>query len=119
MTAGGPPAVTVGRSDIHGRGVFAMRRIEAGELIERCPVLRLPAAQRDALARTLLEEYYFDWDGDAGVALGYGSLYNHGDPPNAQYRKLLASGLLEVVALVAIEAGQEITFDYSGTAADA
>jgi uncharacterized protein len=86
--------------------------IAAGEVVEECPVLRFPAAQRKHIDATLIDEYYFDWDGDGAIALGFGSLYNHGDEPAAEYVKDTANDLLVVRALRAIAAGEEITFAY-------
>jgi SET domain-containing protein len=91
-----------------------MLPIEAGELIEVCPVLRVPAAEISALEATRLEEYWFRWGQDAGVALGFGSLYNHSSEPNARYERDLERDVVTVTAVRAIAAGEEITFDYSG-----
>jgi SET domain-containing protein len=77
-------------------------------------VLRIPSNQRDLIDRTLLFEYYFDWDGDAALALGYGSLYNHSGTPNAEYVKDTANDVVMVRAVAAIGPGEEITFTYSG-----
>jgi SET domain-containing protein len=104
----------VGASSIHGRGIFATDAIAAGDIIEVCPVIRIPAGQRDLIDKTLLFEYYFDWDGDAGLALGLGSLYNHSGTPNAEYLKDAAMDLVTVRAIAAISPGDEITFAYSG-----
>ena len=106
--------VAAGASSIHGRGVLAAAPIKRGEIVECCPVLRIPAAQRDLIDATLIFEYYFDWDGDAGLALGYGSLYNHAATPNAEYLKDFASDTVSIRALVDIAVGEEITFCYSG-----
>jgi SET domain-containing protein len=108
------PRIVVGESEIHGRGVFATEAIAAGDIIEVCPVIRVPAAQRELIDETLLFEYYFDWDGDAALALGLGSLYNHSATPNAAYSKDTANDLVTVRAVAAIGAGEEITFTYSG-----
>ena len=110
------PAIAVGLSPIHGRGVFAVTGLAAGEVIEVCPVLRIPADQRELIDRTLIFEYYFDWDGDAGLAFGFGSLYNHSGEPNAEYLKDTVNDLVTVRAIAPIQAGDEITFSYSGPA---
>jgi SET domain-containing protein len=106
----------VAPSTLHGRGVFAAVPIAAGEVIEECPVLRFPATQREQIGSTLLDEYYFEWDGDGAIAMGLGSLYNHSDAPVAEYIKDTANDVLVVRALSAIAAGEEITFSYSGPA---
>jgi len=104
----------VAPSTLHGRGVFAAVPIAAGDIVEECPVLRFPAAQREHIDATLIDEYYFDWDGDGAIALGLGSLYNHSDAPVAEYIKDTANDVLIVRAVSAIAAGHEITFSYSG-----
>ncbi len=88
--------------------------IPAGDVIEVCPVLRIPADQRHLIDETLIYEYYFDWDGDAALALGLGSLYNHSGTPNAEYLKDTANDVVTVRAIAAISAGDEIVFSYSG-----
>ena len=101
-------------SQLHGRGVFAAEPIAAGEVIEECPVLRVPMEQLEHLGATIVDEYYFAWDADGAIALGHGSLYNHSDTPVAEYRKDIAADVLTVRALSDIAAGEEITFHYSG-----
>ena len=111
----------VDRTATRGRGVFTDRAIGRDELIERCPVLVLPAADRSALRETALYDYYFDWapDGsDLAIALGLGSLYNHSFSPNARYVKRYREELIELVALRAIAAGEEILINYNGDPAD-
>jgi SET domain-containing protein len=65
---------------------------------------------------SLIDEYYFEWDGDGAIALGLGSLYNHSDTPVAEYIKDTVNDVLVVRALSAIATGEEITFSYSGPA---
>ena len=67
---------------LHGLGVFATRAFAAGEVIERCPMVVVPAAECPLLDETNLYNYYFTWqDQAAAIALGYGSLYNHSPHP--------------------------------------
>ncbi|MGZ3473283.1 MAG: SET domain-containing protein [Polyangiales bacterium] len=100
-----------------GRGVFAVEPIEEGESIERCHVIVIPEEQLQNVANTILHEYFFRWGGtqdDGAVALGYGSLYNHSDTPNAMYVRKVSEGILEFVALRDIAAGEEIFVSYHG-----
>ena len=53
-----------GPSELHGRGVFAARDIEAGEIIEICPVLVFPLSELPHMRQTMLDDYYFDWGED-------------------------------------------------------
>ncbi|MGW0605888.1 SET domain-containing protein [Streptomyces sp. NPDC002640] len=101
-------------SATHGRGVYATRPFAQGDVVECCPVLVVPAAQRALLDRTSLYDYYFHWqDGAAALALGYGSLYNHSSEPLARYRKNFDADTIHIVAVQAVLPGSEITVDYT------
>ena len=69
--------IVVGVSPGKGRGIFASRRIQAGDVIEEAPVIVLPAAEIEHLERTVLQDYYFLWgadEEDAAILLGLCSL---------------------------------------------
>jgi hypothetical protein len=101
-------------SPIHGRGVFAARDFERGDVIEECPILAVPGEQASLLDETDLNGFTFEWDGGVAVALGFGSLYNHSWTPNARYDHDYERGLVVYSAVRAISAGKEITVNYSG-----
>jgi uncharacterized protein len=108
------------RSDpAKGRGLFARSPIAAGALIEAAPVIIVPAAECAALDTTILHDYYFHWDGDpegegrGAVALGLLALCNHSRRPKARVRRNYARETLDLIALVPIAAGDEITIDYN------
>ena len=111
--------IYVAPSELHGQGVFAARNIEAGEIIEICPILLFPRAELDAIRKTMLDDYYFDW-GDEGdwyaVCLGYGSLYNHSYTPNAEYGMDFEANTIDFYCIKNIEAGAEILINYNGEA---
>jgi len=89
----------VANSDIHGKGLFAARRIPAGAEIGR---VRTRPAEADGSYVLWLSE-------TEGVEVTCDLRYiNHSDRPNACYYDDLS-----VVALRDIEAGEEITHDYS------
>jgi uncharacterized protein len=102
-----------------GRGVFARAPIAAGALIEAAPVIIVPAGECAALDKTILHDYYFHWDGDpdgegrGAVALGLVALCNHSRRPRARARRNYARETLDLVALLPIAAGEEITIDYN------
>lgn len=113
--------VRLGVSAGRGRGVFATAPIAAGETIERSPVLVSPAAEWPALEKTMLYDYVFEWgetEEDSAIALGYAGLFNHSFAPNARYRRRTEALLIEVTALRAIAAGEEITMNYNGEPGD-
>ena len=108
-------AIEVKRVPGKGRGVFARRGILKGEVIEKVPLLVMPAEEfAEGLANTMLKDYCFDWGvGQVALALGYGSLYNHSYKPNARYEDV-NKNTKAFIALRAIAAGEEITVNYNG-----
>jgi SET domain-containing protein len=100
-----------------GRGVFARRAIRAGEVIETCPMLVLPAGSVEDVPEGI-GGYLFEWgQGKLALALGYGSLYNHSYRPNARYdceggRTMVFSALQD------IGPGEEVTVNYNGEPGD-
>jgi SET domain-containing protein len=99
-----------------GRGVVAQSAFAAGQTIERCPVIVIPASETPLIRDTRLAQYYFEWGDDckqAAIALGYGSLYNHSYSPNARYEFRELEEHLEFIALRDIPAGEEITINYN------
>ncbi len=82
------------------------------------------ALSKDDAARlddTYLYNYYFGWGVEnegAAIALGFGSLYNHSDMPNACYRKNLADGTISIIAVQPIEPGTEILITYRFSSAE-
>ena len=109
-----PGSVYAATSPIHGRGVFAARDFKGGDVIEECPILPVPGEQASLLDETDLSGFTFEWDGGVAVALGFGSLYNHSWTPNARYDHDYERGLVVYSAVRAIDAGEEITVNYSG-----
>ncbi len=105
----------VAPSQIQGVGVFAARPIAADELVECCPVVVCPPEQEGLLERTELCGLYFTWKDDAiGLALGFGSLYNHAWEPNAWYDIDHDLEVVRFFAVRPIAEGEEITINYTG-----
>jgi SET domain-containing protein len=101
----------------YGRGMFAVRDIKKGELIEQSPVFVAPKSQRKYLKKTVFLEYYFNWGekyDQCAIALGYGSLFNHSYTPNAVFNNNLENLTIDFHALMDIKEGEEITINYNG-----
>lgn len=115
------PTIFVAHSKLGGRGVFTGALINAGSIIEICPILYLPEEDIKSLQGTIINDYYFEWgkDLEAGaLALGYGSIYNHSFEPNANYEVDMTANLLYIHALRKIVSGEEITINYNGDPKD-
>lgn len=97
-----------------GRGVFAGRAFQVGQVIEICPVIVLSAGATDANLGEL-SNFVFRW-GRAydrlAIALGYGSLYNYSPDPNAEFVPRFSKGVIEFRAVRPIAAGDQIFIDY-------
>ena len=109
------PGLYVSDSDTAGRGVFSAQDIDPGDLIEVCPVIVIPGKDTAAIHATVLHDYYFIWpDGEDSIAilLGYGSLYNHADPPNAKVYFDLEHHSVEIRCVRPVRAGEEIYIHY-------
>jgi SET domain-containing protein len=103
-----------------GRGVFAVRDIAEGEVLDDCHVLLIGAEDAERLEATPLGQHYFHWDGAdddderwrGAVALGVASLVNHSPDPNAGVWQDYERERLVLEALRPIAAGEEIHIDY-------
>ncbi|MBM7655397.1 SET domain-containing protein [Neobacillus cucumis] len=101
----------------YGRGIFATRNIEKGELIHEAPVIISPSKEYKNLRKTVFIEYVFWWGEnleECALALGYGSLFNHSFQPNALYKLNLANKTIDFYAHTNIVEGEEILINYNG-----
>ena len=104
-------------SPVHGRGVFATRRIAADEVVHVAPVLVFSDEEYEHLAQTLLVDYVFEWHaGGVALALGVGGLFNHDPDANLRYELCddddPARPAHSYVAQRAIATGEELTINY-------
>jgi uncharacterized protein len=100
-----------------GRAVFSRQFISMGEIIERCPVIVLPAEDFDTVLSSQLADYFFYFNKDENtltLALGFGSLYNHALHPNANYLLEHEDRMMTYRAIEDIEPGTEICINYAG-----
>ena len=107
-----PKKICVKNSPVHGLGIFATEKIIAGELIEECPILSLP--MKFGETSSLFIDYRFNWPSGSSqweeqvVALGFASLYNHSESPNAYWFSNYEKRTFSFVSSRDIELGEEI-----------
>lgn len=95
------------KSPLHGYGVFAEKKIRSGEIIEECHMLLIPDDTSG------LSHYLFAYKETMNaLALGFGSIYNHAEHPNANYHIDEERHLIVFVANNTINAGDEILISY-------
>lgn len=105
--------IGVGRSPIHGWGVFALDDIAAGTLVEICPAVVIDAEHAEMVDATELWGLTFDWgDGCHALALGHGSLFNHSQSPSVYAELDHQAATIEFTALRNIATGEELTLRY-------
>lgn len=106
-----------------GRGVFAGRKINAGELVEVCPVVLLGANCTQLPAE--LKRLLFNWGhltkGEpAGcLVLGWGSMYNHANPANLRYVGVADDLQLHFIAVRDVEIDEVLSINYNHTGGQA
>ena len=98
--------IAVKKSSRHGFGVFAEKKIRKGEIVEQCYFI-LSNGWDDSL-----EDYYFAAKRKYAVFLGYGSIYNHSDEPNADYNINIKKRIATIKADRDIQKGEEILISY-------
>lgn len=100
-----------------GRGAFAQRDFAAGEIVEQCPVIILlrPYEQLPPRLKTVV----FNWGNLAkttpchALALGFGSLYNHGNPANMCYEAAPDNEAIHFIAVRTIKKSEELSINYN------
>ena len=121
--------IVVGYSEIEGIGVIATNNIASGQLIERCPMVRLdwrsnyvhdPQLRKycykegncGCSAETNPDKEYNTHGGVFWMVLGYGMIYNHQDSPNTEWNFYYDSSIVDVVATQDIPKGSEVYVTY-------
>lgn len=109
--------ICLGKSPIHGWGVFSTQDIQPEEIFEICPVvdMKLPM---NVNVDTLMD-YRFNWPQGTSdwekqvVAGGFAMFYNHSNNANAGWRSN-SDMCFEFYALREIKKGEEIFIYYGG-----
>ena len=99
-----------------GRGVFALRNFNKGEIIEDCPVINITPKERKMVEETIFNYYIYPWRStlSGSLVLGYGSIYNHSFSPNADWKQNFKTNSMVYRAIKPIKKGEEITVNYNG-----
>lgn len=98
-----------------GRGVFAKVNIKKGEIIETCPVIEVPKKDTSLLVESALTSYFYflgKKKEKTFLVLGFGSIYNHSESPNAIYKESLKGKTVNFIASRNIKRGEEILVNY-------
>ena len=104
-------------SEEKGRGVFAMRDIRKGEVVEISPVV--PVAKGNIKENgDAPDGYLLEWDADTpgeeyAMPLGYIMLYNHSSEPTIEIESDLGEYTMTAKAARDIKAGEELTWNYA------
>ena len=115
MTILSSTKIYVKKSPIHGLGVFASELINEGEMIEECPILRLPV-KRGETNYTLIDYTFLwpktnEWENHV-IGLGFASLYNHSNNPNATWISNVEKETFEFISTKEIKKDEEIFIYY-------
>lgn len=99
-----------------GRGLFANRDFNEGEIIEKCPVLILSSDDSKKIEETIIYNYTFEWPENgtdqSAIVLGLISMCNHSSNPNAEFDHVFSEGSILIRAIKPIKKGEEITISY-------
>lgn len=93
-------------SPIHGYGVFAAEDIAAKAIIEECYALLFQKAVDP------FNSFFFGINQYSVLALGFGSIYNHSNNPNAFIDYDPERSIVFFSALRSIKAGEEVCISY-------
>jgi len=104
-------------SPLHGRGVFAVKNLSRGALIEEAPAVFLSKEETEMFRHSMLFNYYYlvnDPNCPAVFGFGFSSFYNHSSRSNAFYEFDPKRRSIRFYAYRRIMAGDEITINYNG-----
>ncbi len=111
------PHLYIDNTKDKGRGVFALKKIQAQTIIETSPVIVMSKKDQLLLDQTLLHDYIFLWGRDAEqccMALGYVPIYNHSYQANCEYFMEYEEQTIMIKTVRTVKAGEELTINYNG-----
>jgi hypothetical protein len=101
-----------------GRGAFALSAHAENSIVEICPVVIFDVPDPDLLPKEIGRRI-FKWSTligkqgmQRGLALGYGSMYNHANPANLRYCASRITQTMTFIANRQICVGDELTINY-------
>lgn len=97
--------------------MYTSEDIAAGTLVEVSPVIVMTAEERKLLDQTRLHDYIFEWGENHDqccMAMGYVPVYNHAFNSNCEYDMDYDAGLIRILAVRDILAGEELFINYNG-----
>ena len=103
-----------------GRGVFAAKEFNPGEVVEVAPVVLVNENFQDL--PITIQQLVFNWsrltnsDIPFAVAVGFGSLYNHADDPNLRYKADSHTNTIKFIAERCIAPEEQLTINYNQVA---
>ncbi len=118
-----PLKVQVKISEGRGFGCFAIEKIEKEEVFEECYCLPITSGGFSDYSFTFVKLNPITFDNqrlnESVLAMGFGSIYNHSNTPNSDWRihkKYSEQGkrILQFFALRDIDKGEEIFIYYGG-----
>lgn len=97
-----------------GSGGFAIRDFQANEIVEVCPLVKIPY---EHIKNNELNDYVFSLKGGAdegytACVLGYGAVYNHDDNPSLTYEYTDNKKFMVYKTTRAVNNGDELTVSY-------
>lgn len=114
--------IKLGKSPVHGTGVFAFENINKDEVIEVSPLLKLDWKMKYTHDRVIRDYCWMNTSCQCAdckmngpalyIALGYGSLYNHHDSPNCNVKLDYKNATITISAKEDIQKGNEIFVSY-------
>ena len=105
------PHVEVKNSTVAGRGVFALKNFDIGDIIEVAPSLIDDCVNFSGKVNDYIT-YVTQDKNKCALHMGYFNYYNHQDDNNANYYLDETSESIKIIAIKQIKKGEEIFVNY-------